>query len=129
MALYRCMSGGSGGGVTQINLWTIADKSVSSNASPITLSDAVENYEQIMITYRSSTTDSFERSVTVNTSEVLTDATTKYVFFGGHDGSSNYVSYVVFNGGTSVNIGNCYQVRGTGNNNNKYYPVSIDGFK
>jgi len=119
-----------GGGVsspTPTNLWTISNKSVSSNGAAITLSDAVENYEQIRITYRSSTSDTFERSITVITSKVLTSTATKYVYFGGYDGSSSYVSYALFNGGTSVNIGNCYQVRSTGSDNNRYYPVSIDG--
>ena len=126
--LMKAVTVGGGGGGTQINLWTIPSKS-SVTTGAITLSDAIENYEEVIITYRNSTTDAFERSIRYKVSEVMTDSYTKYVYFGGYDGSKTYERYVTFSGGTSANIGNCYQVGNTGRFDNGYYPVSIDGFK
>ena len=120
-----------GGGRTPINLWVTSDKSVApSGSTPVTLSDAIENYDEVRITYRNSTTDTFEREMIFKVSEAKTDSNTKYVYFGGYLGSTGtYARYMSVNGGTSMTIGNCYQIQGSGSNNNLFYPVSIDGFK
>lgn len=126
--LMKAVTVGGGGSKTPINLWASQNKSTATRGD-YTLSSAVENFEEIMITYRNSTTDSAERSVTFQESEIMASTNNHYLFFGGFNGSTNYVSYLRFDGGTAAFCGTASQVRGTGTSDNYYYPVSIDGFK
>lgn len=133
--------GGGGGSATWVEtiLWANPSPSSDFATQTVTLSDDINNYDYLKVSYKNSTTyegvnDPY--SVLISVSDFKTSATgnsTRHnaFTFGGLYAPTNTVwtRFLFYDTDTTAKFGGCTQIGSTGSTNNNAIPLQIVGIK
>ena len=124
MAFYRS----GGGSDTETVLWTNGSPTSSFAQKTVTLSDNINNYDYIKMTFRYSTSDDTElvEIFPVENIDINTAKRSTYLGVMWYAGSWKYRN--ITNNYTSVEISNCVFVGGS-SSNGSIIPLQIIGIK
>ena len=132
MALYRC--GGGGGELEETVLWTNPSQSTNFSAQTLTLSDDIDNYDFIKLTWKSSTTVSIEADVYWEVSDVknfseVNDEPQGAICSKAPSGSYRYARRIYYVSDTQLGISGCSVIGAASSNEALVIPVKVSGMK
>ena len=125
--------GGGGAKQTETVLWTNSSPTTSFNAQTVTLSDDIDNYDEIKINYKQSSTNSLSASVSIPVSD-LKNMTIQAsgIFFAIASMNSSSIGYfrrVGYASDTQIEFTTAYRVNNSGTDATMAIPTSIVGCK
>ena len=137
--LTKMLMSSGGGSFNPVTLWTNPSPTSDfdpSNTSqnPITLSQSIENFEYIKVTYRLSTSDSQEMSIICSINDLkksLLDSTTHVlVLIGGYNVANEaYARYVGYVSNTSLRFTYAFRIYGSATSTSYLIPTKVEGLK
>ena len=139
LCTLRTKGGGGGATQTETVLWTNQSPSSDFAAQTVTLSDDMNNYDYLKVSYENynagaGTNDPYNIYISVSDFKTsrYADSTRHNTFtFGGIYAPSNncYTRQMVYNTDTTVKFGTCTQIGGTSASGNNSIPLQIVGIK
>ena len=139
LCTLRTKGGGGGATYTETVLWTNPSSSSDFAAQTVTLSDDINNYDYLKVSYKNLTTSAGVNdpySVLISVSDFKTslsgNSTRHNAFtFGGiyAPSNTNWTRFMFYDTDTTARFGACTQIGGTQSSNTNAIPLQIVGIK
>ena len=126
------MNSGSGGGLTETDLWTNPSPTSSFGSDTVTLSQSYKNFDYLKISFRWSTSDSTSFSAIIPKATLESNVERTFAIGGNLSSSGKARTRVGYaSSETSIYISNSYQLVTTTQSANSNYiiPTKISGLK